>query len=65
MKENKLQSLLTELKTKVKDSSGKIGEGELLNMINLIAKSEMLLRHKSNSCPEEFEKEILKLIRKK
>ena len=63
MDENKLKSLLTELKAKVKESSGKITEGELIQMINLMARTEMELKKNGNSRPEEFEKEIMKLVR--
>ncbi|MBK8553932.1 MAG: hypothetical protein IPL53_23970 [Ignavibacteria bacterium] len=62
MDENKLKSLLTELKAKVKESSGKIREDKLIYMINLMARTEMELRKNGNICTEELEKEIMKFV---
>ncbi|MBL8008379.1 MAG: hypothetical protein JNJ56_12680 [Ignavibacteria bacterium] len=61
MNNKNLILLLAKLKTKVKESAGKIEEDELIRMINLIAKSELELRQ-NNGNYEEFEKEILKFI---
>ena len=58
-----MQSALRELKTKVKDFSGKIREDELLQMINLVARTEMELKKIDNICTEEFEKEIMKYLK--
>lgn len=58
MNSNKLKSLLTELKVKVKASSGKIREDELIYLINLMARTEMKLKQNDNSFREELEKEI-------
>ena len=63
MDENKLKSLLTELKAKVKESSGKIREDKLIYMINLMARTEMELKKIDNICTEEFEKEIMKYLK--
>lgn len=62
MNENKLKSILTELKETVKESSGKIMEDELMHMINLMARAEMNLKKNNNIYPEEFEKEIMKFV---
>jgi hypothetical protein len=62
MDQNNLKLLLEKLRTKVRDSSGKIREDELINMINVIAKTEMELRHNENGNTEEFVKEILKFV---
>ena len=61
MNNKNLILLLAKLKTKVKESAGKIEEDELIRMINLIAQSELELRQ-NNGNYEEFEKEILKFI---
>lgn len=62
MNSNKLKSLLTELKAKVKESSGKITEDELIYMINLMARTEMKLKQMDKNSQEEFEKEIRKYL---
>ena len=62
MDQNNLKLLLEKLRTKVRDSSGKIREGELISMINMIARAEMKLRNSDNGNNERFEKEILKFI---
>lgn len=62
MDQNNLKLLLEKLRTKVRDSSGKIREGELISMINMIARAEMELRHNDNGNNERIEKEILKFI---
>ena len=62
MDQNNLKLLLEKLRTKVRDSSGKIREGELISMINMIARAEMKLRNGNNGNIEKFEKEILKFI---
>ncbi len=62
MDQNNLKLLLEKLRTKVRDSSGKIREGELISMINMIARAEMKLRNSNNGNIEKFEKEILKFI---
>lgn len=63
MTDNKLQYLLIELKAKVKQSSGKLREDKLIEMINLIARTEIKLKQNGNSCPEEIEREIMKYLR--
>ena len=63
MDQNNLKLLLEKLRTKVRDSSGKIKEGELISMINMIAKAEMELRHNDNGNAEECVKEILKFVK--
>lgn len=62
MNDNKLETLLMKLKAIVKQSSGKIREEDLLNMINLIARTEMELKQNSSICAEKYEKEIVKFI---
>lgn len=62
MKENNLHTMLNELKTKVKESSGKIAEGELINLITLIARAELELKKNGSGDPEIFEKEIMKFV---
>lgn len=62
MDQNSLKLLLEKLRTKVRDSSGKIREGELISMINMIARAEMELRHNNNGNNERIEKEILKFL---
>lgn len=62
MDQNNLKLLLEKLRTKVRDSSGKIREGELISMINMIARAEMELRHNNNGNNERIEKEILKFL---
>lgn len=62
MDQNNLKLLLEKLRTKVRDSSGKIREGELISMINMIARAEMELRHNDNGNNERIEKEILKFL---
>ena len=62
MDQNNLKLLLEKLRTKVRDSSGKIREGELIGMINMIARAEMELRHNNNGNNERIEKEILKFL---
>lgn len=63
MDQNNLKLLLEKLRTKVRDSSGRIGEDELINMINVIAKVEMELRRNDNGNVEECVKEILKYVK--
>jgi hypothetical protein len=64
MIKNKLQSLLKKLKTEVKESSGKAKEDKILNMINLIAITELNLKKNDISHFEEFEREILKYLKR-
>jgi len=64
MIKNKLQSLLKKLKTEVKVSSGKVREDKILNMINLIAITELNLKKNDISHSEEFEREILKYLKR-
>jgi hypothetical protein len=64
MIKNKLQSLLKKLKTEVKESSGKAREDKILNMINLIAITELNLKKNDISHFEEFEREILKYLKR-
>ena len=61
---NRLQSLLKKLKTEVKVSSGKVREDKILNMINLIAITELNLKKNDISHSEEFEREILKYLKR-
>ncbi len=62
MDQNNLKLLLEKLRTKVRDSSGKIREGELISMINMIARAEMELRHSKNGNIKELEKEVMKFM---
>jgi hypothetical protein len=61
---NKLQSLLKKLKTEVKESSGKTKEDKIINMINLIARTELNLKKNDYSHSEDFEREILKYLKR-
>ena len=63
MDKSNLKLLLAKLKTKVKDSSGKIAEDKLISMINVIANAELELRHNDNGNTEVLEKEIMEFFK--
>ena len=61
---NRLQSLLKKLKSEVKESSGKTREDKILNMINLIARTELNLKKNDITHSEEIEREILEYLKR-
>lgn len=64
MKENTLETMINELKAKVKQSSGQIREDEQIYLINLLARAEMELKKNGSGSPEILKNEILMFLRK-